>query len=107
MTSIQDWSPGSWRRRTAVQLPVYPDAAALAEVTRQLRAAPPLIFAGEIKALRARFASVAKGESFLLQGGDCAESFDNLGAASNLKCNTLPQVRCADAKPNFIPTTPA
>ena len=75
-----DWSPASWRRHPAKQLPVYDDAAALADAERRLAAAPPLIFAGEAAALRTRLAAVARGEAFLLQGGDCAESFDALGA---------------------------
>ena len=74
------WSPDSWRRRTARQLPTYPDAAALAQAEQQLAGWPALIFAGEADALRARLASVARGEAFLLQGGDCAESFEDLGA---------------------------
>ena len=74
------WSPDSWRQRTARQLPTYPDAAALAQAERQLAGWPALIFAGEADALRARLASVARGEAFLLQGGDCAESFEDLGA---------------------------
>jgi 3-deoxy-7-phosphoheptulonate synthase len=74
------WSPASWRERPARQMPVYADAAALADAERRLAAAPPLIFAGEGAALRARLAAVARGEAFLLQGGDCAESFDDLGA---------------------------
>ena len=74
------WSPDSWRRRTARQLPSYPDAAALAQAEQQLAGWPALIFAGEADALRARLASVARGEAFLLQGGDCAESFEDLGA---------------------------
>ncbi len=78
----QPWSPASWRSRPAAQLPAYDDAAALAEAGRQLAAHPPLIFAGEAAALRARLAQVAEGRAFLLQGGDCAESFDDLGADS-------------------------
>ncbi len=74
------WSPDSWRKRTARQLPSYPDAAALAQAEQQLSGWPALIFAGEADALRSRLAAVARGEAFLLQGGDCAESFDDLGA---------------------------
>ena len=76
----EPWSPQSWRTRPASQMPAYPDAPALAEAERQLAAHPPLIFAGEAAALRARLAQVAEGRAFLLQGGDCAESFDELGA---------------------------
>jgi len=74
------WTPDSWRQRTARQLPTYPDAATLAQAERQLTGWPALIFAGEADALRSRLAAVARGEAFLLQGGDCAESFEDLGA---------------------------
>ena len=74
------WSPRSWRDFPARQLPAYADPDALADTERRLGARPPLIFAGEAAALRARLAAVARGEAFLLQGGDCAESFDDLGA---------------------------
>ncbi|NML16029.1 class II 3-deoxy-7-phosphoheptulonate synthase [Azohydromonas caseinilytica] len=76
------WSVSSWRQRPARQLPAYSDTAALQETERQLAGRPPLIFAGEIAALRQRLAAVARGDAFLLQGGDCAESFDELGEAS-------------------------
>jgi 3-deoxy-7-phosphoheptulonate synthase len=76
------WSPSTWRQRPARQLPAYPDAAALERAERQLAGRPPLIFAGEIAALRQRLAAVARGEAFLLQGGDCAESFDELSEAT-------------------------
>jgi 3-deoxy-7-phosphoheptulonate synthase len=69
------WSPESWRARPVEQAPVYPDAARLAEVESQLATFPPLVFAGEARELKAKLARVAAGESFLLQGGDCAESF--------------------------------
>lgn len=76
------WTPGAWRQRPARQLPAYPDARALAAAEAQLAAWPPLIFPGEADALRERLARVARGEAFLLQGGDCAESFDELGGAT-------------------------
>ncbi|HXI86203.1 MAG TPA: 3-deoxy-7-phosphoheptulonate synthase class II [Parvularculaceae bacterium] len=70
------WSPDSWRRRRALHIPTdYPDPAALAAVETELQSYPPLVFAGEARTLRAALASVARGEAFLLQGGDCAESF--------------------------------
>ena len=69
------WSPQSWRSRPAVQIPEYPDAAALAEAEQGLRAMPPLIFAGEARSLKTQLAQVAAGHGFLLLGGDCAESF--------------------------------
>jgi len=70
------WTVDSWRSREARQLPDYPDPAALAQTVDRLRRLPPLIFAGEALRLRRRLAEVAAGRSFLLQGGDCAESFD-------------------------------
>ena len=76
------WSPDSWRQRPARQLPVYPDAAALAAAERQLAAWPALVVPAETEALRERLAAVARGEAFLLQGGDCAESFDELSTAN-------------------------
>jgi 3-deoxy-7-phosphoheptulonate synthase len=70
------WTPSSWRAKPAKHIPTdYPDAEALARVERQLRAYPPLVFAGEARNLKARLAEVAAGKAFLLQGGDCAESF--------------------------------
>ena len=72
------WSPSSWRGREAAQLPDYADVAALAAVERRLSSLPPLVFDGEVTRLRADMAKVASGEAFLLQGGDCAESFDGL-----------------------------
>ncbi len=69
------WSPSSWRQRPIVQVPEYPDAEALATVERDLRHYPPLVFAGEARRLQRSLADVCEGEKFLLQGGDCAESF--------------------------------
>jgi 3-deoxy-7-phosphoheptulonate synthase len=69
------WSPDSWRSKPIVQVPEYADKKALAEVARQLATFPPLVFAGEARALKRALARVAAGNAFLLQGGDCAESF--------------------------------
>ena len=69
------WAPHSWTTAEARQLPVYPDAAALDDATRRLASFPPLVFAGEARNLTADLAKVAEGKAFLLQGGDCAESF--------------------------------
>jgi 3-deoxy-7-phosphoheptulonate synthase len=75
------WTPQTWRDRPAVQIPTdYPDAAALRRVEDELRTMPPLVFAGEARQLKAELARVAKGEAFLLQGGDCAESFKEFHA---------------------------
>ncbi|CAG9295410.1 class II 3-deoxy-7-phosphoheptulonate synthase [Celerinatantimonas diazotrophica] len=73
---MTEWTPSSWRQKPAKQIPDYPDKAALERVEKELAGQPPLVFAGEARALRSQLAKVAKGEAFLLQGGDCAESFD-------------------------------
>ncbi len=70
------WTPESWRTKTALHMPAdYPDARALTAVEDELRALPPLVFAGEARRLKDRLAAVEAGDAFLLQGGDCAESF--------------------------------
>ncbi|MFO7298125.1 MAG: 3-deoxy-7-phosphoheptulonate synthase class II [Pseudomonadota bacterium] len=69
------WSPDSWRSKPIVQVPEYPDKAQLAEVEAKLATFPPLVFAGEARQLKKELAGVAAGNGFLLQGGDCAESF--------------------------------
>ena len=74
------WTPGSWRSRPAKQLPHYPDPLALANVESRLASAPPLASVADIKRLTARLAEAAAGRAFLLQGGDCAESFAEFGA---------------------------
>ena len=74
------WTPDSWRGKPIQQVPVYPDAAALAEVEKQIATFPPLVFAGEARRLKKHLARVAAGEAFLLHGGDCAESFAEHGA---------------------------
>jgi 3-deoxy-7-phosphoheptulonate synthase len=74
------WTPDSWRKKPIVQVPEYPDQAVLADVERQLASYPPLVFAGEARALKASLARVCTGQAFLLQGGDCAESFAEHGA---------------------------
>lgn len=77
---MSKWSPDSWRAKPIQQVPAYPDAAALASVEAQLATYPPLVFAGEARKLKKQLAAVANGEAFLLQGGDCAESFAEHGA---------------------------
>ena len=69
------WTPASWRDEKRLQMPEYPDALALADVEARLEQFPPLVFAGEARKLKRSLAKVATGEAFLLQGGDCAESF--------------------------------
>lgn len=69
------WSPSSWRTFPAHQQPEYPNAGALADVEAELKKQPPLVFAGEARDLKKQLSEVAAGNAFLLQGGDCAESF--------------------------------
>jgi len=75
------WTPESWRAKTARHIPEdYPDLDHLADVEARLRASPPLVFAGEARRLKSDLAKVSRGEAFLLQGGDCAESFKEFSA---------------------------
>ncbi|MDR2312395.1 MAG: 3-deoxy-7-phosphoheptulonate synthase class II [Brucellaceae bacterium] len=76
----KNWTPQSWRGMPIKQVPSYPDAQALADVEARLRTYPPLVFAGEARKLTRQLAEVAEGRAFLLQGGDCAESFAEHGA---------------------------
>src|SRR6202162_4128084 len=69
------WTPDSWRKKPIEQVPDYPDRQALADVEKQLATFPPLYFAGEARNLKKALGRVAQGQAFLLQGGDCAESF--------------------------------
>ena len=78
------WTPESWRGKPAAQMPDYPDGQALAEVEAQLASFPPLVFAGEARNLKKALARVAAGDAFLLQGGDCAESFKE-HSANNIR----------------------
>jgi 3-deoxy-7-phosphoheptulonate synthase len=71
----EKWTPDSWRKKPIQQMPDYPDAAELAAVEGQLRNFPPLVFAGEARRLKDHLAKAAEGKAFVLQGGDCAESF--------------------------------
>lgn len=75
-----DWSPSSWRSRSVVQQPDWVDLGELDDVVKRLGTMPPLVFAGEARSLTADLAKVARGEAFLLQAGDCAESFDAFSA---------------------------
>jgi 3-deoxy-7-phosphoheptulonate synthase len=74
------WTPSSWHDRPAAQQPTWPDDAALEAVLKQLSTLPPLVFAGEARALTDALSQVADGRAFLLQAGDCAESFDDFSA---------------------------
>jgi 3-deoxy-7-phosphoheptulonate synthase len=77
---MDPWTPGSWRIRPAAQQPAWPDDHALDQALKQLSVLPPLVFAGEARSLRHSLAQVAAGEAFLLQAGDCAESFSDFTA---------------------------
>ena len=70
-----NWSKDSWRNKPVVQVPEYDDQKALEKVEKRLSSYPPLVFAGEARRLKEHLAKVCRGEAFLLQGGDCAESF--------------------------------
>ena len=77
-----EWTPSSWRQLPAAQQPEWPDEFALDQVLKTLSGLPPLVFAGEARSLQAALAQVAGGEAFLLQAGDCAESFHDFTADS-------------------------
>jgi 3-deoxy-7-phosphoheptulonate synthase len=76
------WVPGSWRKKPAHQIPDYPDKTKLAHTEGVLRGYPPLVLTGEIRRLKGMLAQVANGGAFLLQGGDCAESFADFGTSN-------------------------
>ncbi|WP_424943045.1 class II 3-deoxy-7-phosphoheptulonate synthase [Aliiroseovarius crassostreae] len=77
---MTDWNKSAWRNKPRVQMPDYTDPAALAEVEAQLGKYPPLVFAGEAIRLKEELGKASRGEAFLLQGGDCAESFADFSA---------------------------
>ncbi len=77
---MTEWTKSSWRTKPRVQMPDYPDQDALERVEAQLAKYPPLVFAGEARRLKAELAKASRGEAFLLQGGDCAESFAEFSA---------------------------
>src|SRR5688500_5726119 len=74
-TMATAWTPETWRSRPITQVPDYPDKAKLDQVEMVLKGFPPLVFAGEARKLKRKLGRVAEGKGFLLQGGDCAESF--------------------------------
>ncbi|MEN9506806.1 MAG: hypothetical protein RI958_2732 [Actinomycetota bacterium] len=76
----QAWTPSSWQSRPALQQPEWPDSAALDRALKQITSYPPLVFAGEARSLQASLAQVSAGNAFLLQAGDCAESFEEFSA---------------------------
>ena len=77
---MAEWQKSDWRKKPRVQMPDYLDAAALADVEARLSAYPPLVFAGEARKLKRALGAASRGEAFLLQGGDCAEAFDQFSA---------------------------
>ena len=77
---MSEWQKTDWRGRPRVQMPDYLDAASLGTVEAQLSKYPPLVFAGEARKLKTALGEASRGEAFLLQGGDCAESFDQFSA---------------------------
>ena len=86
-------SSTSWRDLSAAQRPEWPDPAGLTAAVEEIRSFPPLVFAGECDSLRSKIADVAQGRAFFLQGGDCAETFDGVGAdALRNKLRTLLQM---------------
>jgi len=77
---MSDWDVKSWRSKPIKQQPTYEDQEELKKVEEQLRKFPPLVFAEEVRSLKEQLAEVTKGNAFLLQGGDCAESFSEFNA---------------------------
>ncbi|EDP4192851.1 3-deoxy-7-phosphoheptulonate synthase class II [Campylobacter jejuni] len=76
------WAKNSWKNYPIKQQPIYPDQEEMNRVLARLEKLPPLVFAGEVRNLQKSLARVCKKEAFLLQGGDCAESFENFGAVN-------------------------
>jgi 3-deoxy-7-phosphoheptulonate synthase len=77
---MSEWQKSDWRNKARIQMPDYTDPAALRAVEAQLSKYPPLVFAGEARRLKQHLGAAARGEAFLLQGGDCAESFEQFSA---------------------------
>lgn len=78
--SLNQWDVDSWKSKKAFQLPEYPDSAVLETVLKTLESFPPIVFAGEARRLEEKLGQAAMGYAFLLQGGDCAESFKEFNA---------------------------
>ena len=77
-----DWSPDAWKACTATQQPSYPDVSELQSALAELASLPPLVTSWEIEALTSQIAEAQEGKRFLLQGGDCAETFDDCSSAT-------------------------
>ncbi|PID98303.1 MAG: 3-deoxy-7-phosphoheptulonate synthase class II [Actinobacteria bacterium] len=93
LVDLEELPWDTWRTRKALQQPQYPDGKILRKVTTSLRRQPPLVFAGEVDDLRAELAAAARGEAFILTGGDCAETFlNNTADQLRLKIQTLLQM---------------
>ena len=75
---VPSWSPSSWQTKVASQLPDYPDPRSLQDVLTRLARLPPLVTSWEIETLKSQLAEAARGEAFLLQGGDCSENLDEV-----------------------------
>ena len=78
----KNWTKSTWKTLSAAQQPEWPDAAALDRALKQIESYPPLVFAGEARTLLASLGQVANGNAFLLQAGDCAESFEEFTAVN-------------------------
>ncbi len=92
MNKTDTWSPASWRQRDALQQPEWPDHDSLDAVVKRLGTQPPLVFAGEARDLTESLAAVGAGDAFLLQAGDCAESFDAGADATRDKLRVILQM---------------
>jgi len=79
---MSTWNPSSWREKPILQQPTYPNSQKLEAVLKELKNYPPLVFAGEARSLKEQLANVSQGKAFLLQGGDCAESFSEFHATN-------------------------
>ena len=79
------WSPDSWHGLVAEQQPAWPDAGDLDRALKQISSLPPLVFAGEARSLQSALGQVAAGNAFLLQAGDCAESFEEFWPTTSAK----------------------
>jgi len=102
---LPTWDPGTWRSYPAAQQPTWPDSDELEKVEKELASLPPLVFAGEARELRSKLAAVSRGEAFLLQAGDCAESFDGFNAnAIRDKLRVILQVAVVLTYSSGVPT---
>ena len=102
----QKWAPDSWTRKPALQQPIYPDRDAVDRTVKQIAALPPLVTSWEIQNLKSQLAEAARGQRFLLQGGDCAESFALCDAPTVVsKVKILLQMSLVLAHGSGVPVT--